>query len=1125
MSTQLDPIVAEQTAGLEQLVASYRPLPGIFDEMMDGDGRVRAHWRLFLAMLAALGAEEINRRFAAADRYLRGSGVFYRVYEDAAGIERPWPLSHVPLIIEPSEWKFLEAGLIQRAELLEAVLADAYGPATLNRDGRLPAALLAGNPEFLRPLVGVAAPGGAHLRFYAVDIGRGADGRWWVLGDRAQAPSGAGYAIENRLALSRAIPEIYRTTRVERVAPFFQAFQAELTALSRQDDTHVCLLTPGPLSETYFEHAYLARYLGLLLVEGEDLSVRDDGVFVRTVSGLQRTEVLLRRIDADFADPLELNAASRLGAAGLLQAVRDGKVVIINALGAGLVEARAMLAFLPALAPIILGTDLAIPNLATWWLGRADMREEMLEKLDYMVVASAFEPPTDARSASEVLGAKLDEPQRQALVQSIHDRGVDYVMQEAVTLSSMPVWRDGRLQPRPFTLRLFLAKVGERWQVMPGGFVRIADNADARAVSLQRGAATADAWVLAHGPVAETTLLPTPERIQVQRATGLLPSRAADNLFWVGRYVERAEATLRLTRAMINRVAEADEAVAPVIVGIGALLESWNALASGTGGAPAAFAARAVLTHGDLAGSLPHLAGAARSAASVIRDRFSPDAWRAINDLATMIAAPLAIGPAESAMIERVEAALRIISSLSGLAQENMTQLAGWRFLELGRRIERAILTGRLVRCFAQAGAPDGGLELLLELADSQITYRQRYVMIAARAPVIDLVMLDPNNPRSAAFQLDRIETHLSALPRRNAAGRLSPVQQIAASIATRLRTVDAAAIDEALIIDIEQSLMKLSDAITAAYLTTNERSEFDLGGAGVIYDVRQTTTCSYATPVAHAHHVLRLTPIPRSGQRVHVAALQIVPEPLHRREGQDFFGNRLTWIEIEEPHKKITVKLSARVAVDAADELDALATPAWEAVRDEAFATSDIGPLSPAHFLFPSRMVSLDPEIRDYTRESFAVGRPLLDAAIELMNRLKSDIVYEIGATTVTTTPPMSFALRRGVCQDFAHIMISGLRGLGLPAVYVSGYLRTMPTTDPTRLQGADAMHAWVLVWCGSAAGWIGLDPTNAVMASDQHVVLAIGRDYTDVAPMDGVIVGSGRQRIDVAVSVMPAE
>jgi transglutaminase-like putative cysteine protease len=291
-----------------------------------------------------------------------------------------------------------------------------------------------------------------------------------------------------------------------------------------------------------------------------------------------------------------------------------------------------------------------------------------------------------------------------------------------------------------------------------------------------------------------------------------------------------------------------------------------------------------------------------------------------------------------------------------------------------------------------------------------------------------------------------------------------------------------------------------------------------------VIYDVRQTTTCGYASPVAHARHVLRLTPVPRDGQRVHVAALQILPEPMHRREGLDFFGNRLTWIEIEEPHDTLTVKLAARVAIDAATEIAPRLTPPWEDVREQAFAASDIGPLSPTHFLFPSRMVSLDPEIRDYVRESFLPGRPVLDAAIELIRRLKIDITYEIGVTTVTTTPPMSFALRRGVCQDFAHIMISGLRAIGLPAAYVSGYLRSAPRTDAGRLQGSEAMHAWVLLWCGLKAGWVGLDPTNAILAKEEHVTLAVGRDYTDVAPVDGVILGSGGQRMDVSVSVTPA-
>jgi uncharacterized circularly permuted ATP-grasp superfamily protein/uncharacterized alpha-E superfamily protein len=827
MAAHLDNALAQQNGSLEPLISGYRPLSGVFDEMMDADGRLRAHWLPCLSMLSDVGGDEINRRFASADRYLRDSGVFYRVYEDPTGVERPWPLSHVPLLIAASEWKQLEAGLIQRAGLLEAILADVYGPAELIRDGRLPATLVAGNPEFLRPLVGVAPTGGAHLRFYAVDIGRGPDGRWWVLGDRTQAPSGAGYAIESRLALARAMPDIYRAAHVERVAPFFRAFQAELSAFNRHDDTRVCLLTPGAMNETYFEHAYLARYLGLLLVEGEDLAVRDDGVFIRTISGLRRAEVLLRRLDADFTDPLELNAASRLGVAGLVQAVRDGNVIIINSLGAGLVEARAMLAFLPALARTVLGTDLVVPNIATWWLGRTDIREQLSAKLDSMVIAPAFtDSAPNMQLGDGTLVAELGDAKRRDLMVSIQDRGVDYVAQEAVTLSTTPAWRDGRLQPRPFTLRLFLAKVGERWQVMTGGFVRIAESVDARAVSLQQGAATADAWVLSDAPVAETTLLPTPERITVQRATGALPSRAADNLFWLGRYLERAEAMLRLVRALISRVAEAGDATAPVISSISALLSAWIAAPPDAWQTSAALIARAALTRSEFDGSLPRLVNTARAVASIIRDRFSPDVWRALNDLVTTINAPLAIGPDESAMIERVEAAVRIISSLSGLAQENMTQLAGWRFLELGRRIERAILTCRSVRWFAFGGAPNDGLDVLLEFADSQITYRQRYVMIAAPAPVIDLVMLDPNNPRSVDFQLDRIEAHLAALPRRQVAGRLSSVQQIAASIATRLRTADATKIDKALIFDVESTLMKLSEAVTAYYLTHNERSE-----------------------------------------------------------------------------------------------------------------------------------------------------------------------------------------------------------------------------------------------------------------------------------------------------------
>src|SRR5450432_2030113 len=620
MAARSDTMVDAQHNGLERLLSGYRPLSGIFDEMMDGDGQVRSHWGPFLAMLASLGAEEINRRFAVADRYLQDSGVFYRVYGDPAGAERPWPLSHMPLIINPSEWAALKSGLIQRAKLLELVLADAYGAATMVRDGLVPAVLIAGNPEFLRPLAGVAPPGGAHLRFYAVDVGRGADGRWWVLGDRTQAPSGAGFVLESRLALQRAIPEVYRGIKVERLAPFFQAFQSALSSFNRQDDSRVCLLTPGPMNDSYFEHAYLARYLGLLLVEGEDLTARDNGVFIRTVSGLKRTEVLLRRLDADFCDSLELNSRSRLGVPGLVQAVREGKIVLANGLGGGVAEARGMLAFLPALARALDGHELALPNIATWWLGDPAVRKNMRERLDDMVVASASTTDLPSETLGDgLLGRDLAPELRRRIEQSIEHRGVDIVMQEAVRLSTMPVWRDGKLEPRPFILRVFLTKHGEGWSVMPGGFVRIGDPNDVYAISLQRGALTADVWIPSKTPLVETTLLPSADRIQIQRASGTLPSRAADNLFWLGRYVERTEATLRLVRALLTRMSESDPSE-PDIEAITSLLVAWSVVPEDLPTTRPIAVARAALQRGDHPGSVPALANSARFTGSVIRD-------------------------------------------------------------------------------------------------------------------------------------------------------------------------------------------------------------------------------------------------------------------------------------------------------------------------------------------------------------------------------------------------------------------------------------------------------------------------------------------------------------------------
>ena len=818
------------TGDLERLSA-YRPLPGVFDEMVGADGKVRAHWQPFLSQLAAMGVEEIGRRFGAADRYLRDSGVFYRIYEDSVAAERPWPLSHIPLVISTQEWSALSAGVIQRAQLLESILSDVYGPANLVRNGRLPAAIVGGNPEFLRPLVGVTPAGESHLRFCAIDVGRGADGRWWVLSDRTQAPSGAGYSLENRLAMSQALPEISRDLRVQRLAPFFQGLRTGLASLSRHEDSRVCLLTPGPLNETYFEHAYLARYLGFSLVEGEDLTVRNGSVFIRTVSGMMRTEVLLRRLDADSADPLELNSSSRLGLPGLVQAVRAGNVAVVNSLGAGFLEARALLAFMPALAHEFGTDELALSNVATWWLGDPGVRETMMAKLESMVIAPAFfGARPEFKLDNGLPGANLEPAQREKVLREVAMRGADFVMQEAVTLSTMPVWNNGALEPRPFTLRLFLAKNGDRWSVMPGGFVRIANSADVRAVSMQHGgSSTADVWVLSESPVAPTTLLPAPEHVAIKRATGALPSRAADNLFWVGRYIERAEATLRLVRALVIRFTEADPSLTPVIEHIHKMLINWGAAPDDSTHFGPLMATQSALQQTDFGGSVRYLVHAARSSASVIRDRLSPDAWRALNSLTTLVDQPLPARPSEGDMLARVDAALGIVASLSGLVQENMSQLTGWRFLKLGRCIERAIVTCRFMRRFAASGVSDLDLDALLDLCDCQMIYRQRYAIVPASAPVIDLVALDPSNPRSIMYQLDQIEAHLAALPGDNAEGRLSAPQQAVAPIAVKYRTTEAAMFDGEIVTATEDALMDLSNSIHAAYFAHND--ERSVGG------------------------------------------------------------------------------------------------------------------------------------------------------------------------------------------------------------------------------------------------------------------------------------------------------
>jgi uncharacterized circularly permuted ATP-grasp superfamily protein/uncharacterized alpha-E superfamily protein len=798
-----------------QWMRDYVSLPGIPDEYIAGDGAPRTVWSRFFDAFATLTPAEIERRFSSADRHLREAGVSYRAPGETS--DRIWPLSHLPLLIDDAEWRQLSAGIAQRAQLLELILSDLYGEGRLVAEGAIPAAAIAGSAEYLRAVCGIKPPGGRYLGLYAADVGRGPDGRWWVLGDRTQAPSGAGYALENRLVLSRAFATLYKSMNVERLAPFFEAFRDALRASADRDEPRIGLLTPGQFSETYFEHATLARYLGFLLVEGDDLAVSGDRIHIRTVAGLKRLDVLLRRVDSNFLDPLELDASSQLGVPGLIDVLRKNGVVVANMPGSGVMEARALLGFLPSLSRRFLDQDLKMPHIATWWCGQASAREEVLSRLDEVAVEGAFgrEVPGFVGSRS-VLAGELSAAERERLKTAINDRGIDFVGQEMVRLSTMPVWDKGRIAPRPFVLRIFAAATPHGWTIMPGGFCRIAEQRDARAVSMGDGARAADVWVVSERAVPATTLLPAVETVRIRRIAGVVPSRAADNLFWLGRYLERAEATLRLVRALATSLRDPARGSSTVhsVERIQRLLWAWGATSQTTRTQPARVAAEALQSEERFGSGLSLVRSAQRTATS-LRERLSPDAWQVITEMTERLAQEV---EDDDGVISAAELTLQELASFAGLAQENMNRAAGWRFLEIGRRAERAINTVRFARQFAYEDAESEDLDVLLTLVDCQITYRSRYLVGPLLAPVRDLVVLDPYNPRSVAFQVLALNEHIASLPTLKEGGLIERPQRLAVALQAALTTAEAAMLDVKTLFSFEQDLLNLSDAIGSHY-------------------------------------------------------------------------------------------------------------------------------------------------------------------------------------------------------------------------------------------------------------------------------------------------------------------
>jgi uncharacterized circularly permuted ATP-grasp superfamily protein/uncharacterized alpha-E superfamily protein len=821
----------------------YAASPGVFDEMVLPDQDVRPHWVKTVSALQKLGTDELVRSVQESRRILRENGVTYNIYNEPQGFGRTWSFDPIPFVMAEQEFRALSSALEERANVWDLILRDLYGPRDLIRTGVIPPEIIDEDPRYLRPCRGLLQVGRRFLNTYAADVARQPSGEFIVLEDRTQAPSGSGYALENRIVQARLFPDLYRETHVHRLAVFFRAAISSLmaTAADNTGEPRIVLLTPGPGNETYFEHSYLAHYLGITLVEGSDLLVSDRKVWLRSLGGQERVHAIVRRVDDSFCDPLELRSDSVLGVPGLLSAIRAGSVVVTNTPGTGIAESPALAAYLPFIANKLLGKDLSLPTARSWWCGIPDHENYVLEHLDQLLIRST---KTESREKLRFPG-RMTKEERIRLVQQIRQSPSDFAARELVSLSTTPVMIDGRLEPREMVLRTFLFGSPNGYEVMQGGLTRVAPVRGQGRISSQDGGISKDTWVLSESKPVFVTMLPGGgAQPEIVRTVGDdMVSRVAENLFWLGRYAERTEGTARLLRSAVRRILDArraDNVVCPPD-----LLRTVTQL---TTTFPGFLGSDELLEHPDdelislvmdsqRPGSLAFSIKGLRRTAQSARDRVSDDMWRIVHTLGDGLTSSRHLGE----IIDPLAEVILGLSAVAGLVSDSMTRGPAFWFLDFGRRVERAIDTTTLLRSglFHSAEFLDPMAEAVLEVTDSVMTYRRRYKGRLHPAGVLDLLLTDPHNPRSVVYQLLRMRELLASFPSRNEPQTLDGVKQMLTLSQGTIAMTDTDTLERAhddgtvipsigrSLATLEASLRGISDAICRYYFAPRPAPRF----------------------------------------------------------------------------------------------------------------------------------------------------------------------------------------------------------------------------------------------------------------------------------------------------------
>ncbi len=814
-------------AMLDDSWSTYQSLEGVYDEMMDDQNAVRPHWRPFAEYYRRITEPEIKRLALETERRLKEQGVNYHVYHDPEGMRRTWQLDPLPMVLQDADWQQLEKGIQQRARLFSALLKDLYSDQRCLKKGIIPSELIYLHPGFLPSLMGGAMQ---PLSFFASDLTRGPDGKWWVLADRTQGPSGAGYVLEARMVSKRVLGAEPGEVTTLPLTPFFQQFKRQVAALApdKSREPTIVLLSPGIGNEVYFEHAYLVAQLGITLVQGDDLTVRQGKVYLKTVDDLKQVDVIIRRVDDSFCDPLLLRSDSYLGVPGLAQAQISGKVGMANPLGSGVMESAGLLPFLPDLAKFYLSEELILPNVATWWCGQASERDHVINHFDDLVIKKVD------RTAQVIFGAQLTRAQKAELHAQIEAEPWLYVGQQVISFSTVPTLTVDEIEPRHLVLRSFAVGNGEHYEVMPGGLTRVSPDAHTFVVSGQVGGKSKDTWVLSRQEQSKDKNLAKVVRHR-KHAAAVLTSRAAEHLFWMARYLERTESLLRLIRAYVKRLDSyrdyGFESDLEVLSGLKPQFDLYCSM--GKNRLVRMDAVQAFLLNAQKVGSMSYNLHAAIHSAYTVKDLWSGDCWRAVEEMEELLEYSernLNV----VALDQFTQPFLNALLAFWGACMESMAVDQGGLWLQMGRRLDRSLNILSSLYWLVQEctdSTEDGLREAILESNDSLNSYRRRYGTEITYDTVWQHLLLELTNPRSLVHTLAKIEPDLQLLNRTPHQGLTLLEKRVLAAL-TPLRLAEATAWHNAeksrgelapFLLNIKETLIQLGQNIELQYFKHTE--------------------------------------------------------------------------------------------------------------------------------------------------------------------------------------------------------------------------------------------------------------------------------------------------------------